>query len=36
MNNYGKDAEYGTNQYPTLGYPEFEGAVRNNPCAFRF
>jgi hypothetical protein len=36
VNNYGKDGQYGTNQYPTLGYPEFESAVHNNPCAFRF
>ena len=36
VNNYGKDAQYGTNQYPTLGYPEFESAVHLNPCAFRF
>ena len=33
LNNYGKDAQYGTNQFPTLGYPEFEGPVHNNTCA---
>ena len=32
INNNGMDAEYGTNQFGTLGYPEFEGAVLNNPC----
>jgi hypothetical protein len=31
--NNGKDAEYGTNQFATLGYPEFEGSLINNPCA---
>ena len=36
VNNNGKDAEYGTNQFATLGYPEFEGAVQNNPCANQF
>jgi len=36
VDNHGKDAEYGTNQFATLGYPEFEGAVQNNPCANRF
>jgi hypothetical protein len=36
VNNNGKDAEYGTNQFATLGYPEFEGAVQNNPCASQF
>ena len=33
LNTYGKDAQYGTNQFPTLGYPEFEGPVHNNTCA---
>ena len=32
-NDFGKDAQYGTNQFPTLGYPEFEGPVHNNTCA---
>ena len=32
LTNFGKDAEYGQNQFSTLGYPEFEGATRNNPC----
>jgi hypothetical protein len=33
LNDFGKDTEYGTNMYPTLGYPEFEGPVHNNTCA---
>ncbi|HLK72135.1 MAG TPA: hypothetical protein VKU77_00665 [Streptosporangiaceae bacterium] len=33
LNTFGKDAQYGTNQFPTLGYPEFEGPVHNNTCA---
>ena len=33
LNTYGKDAQYGTNQFATLGYPEFEGPVHNNACA---
>jgi hypothetical protein len=32
-NDFGKDAQYGTNQFATLGYPEFEGPVHNNTCA---
>ena len=31
-NDYGKDAQYGTDQAPTLGYPEFEGPVMANSC----
>ena len=31
--NFGKDAQYGKNQFPTLGYPEFEGPVHSNRCA---
>jgi hypothetical protein len=33
LNSFGQDAQYGTNQFSTLGYPEFESAVHNNPCA---
>jgi hypothetical protein len=33
LNTYGKDAQYGKNQFPTLGYPEFVGPVHNNTCA---
>ena len=33
LTNFGKDAEYGQNQFNTLGYPEFEGPVHNNTCA---
>ena len=28
----GKEAQYGTNQFTTLGYPQFIGPTRNNPC----
>jgi hypothetical protein len=31
-NTFGKDAQYGTNQFNTLGYPEFIGPNHNNPC----
>jgi hypothetical protein len=31
-NTFGKDAQYGTNQFNTLGYPEFIGPSHNNPC----
>ncbi|MFZ0180919.1 MAG: hypothetical protein WAL84_13765 [Candidatus Dormiibacterota bacterium] len=33
VNAYGKDAQYGTNQFATLGYPEFEGPLHKNVCA---
>ena len=32
LNTYGKDAQYGTNQFATLGYPEFVGPVHKNTC----
>ena len=32
VNDFGKDAEYGTDQFPTLGYPEFEGRIYDNTC----
>ena len=32
MTTFGKDAQYGTNQFTTLGYPEFIGPTHNNPC----
>ncbi len=32
VNNLGQDAQYGTNQFATLGYPEFEGPVTRNTC----
>jgi hypothetical protein len=32
LTDFGKDAQYGTNLFNTLGYPEFEGAVHNNTC----
>jgi hypothetical protein len=28
----GQEAQYGTNQFTTLGYPQFIGPTRNNPC----
>jgi hypothetical protein len=28
VHDFGKDAEYGTNQFMTLGYPEFEGPIQ--------
>ena len=31
-NTFGKDAQYGTNQFNTLGYPQFISASHNNPC----
>jgi hypothetical protein len=31
-NTYGKDAQYGTDQSATIGYPEFEGPVHSNAC----
>jgi hypothetical protein len=33
VNDYGKDAQYGSDQIGTLGYPEFEGPVLSNSCA---
>jgi hypothetical protein len=32
VNNLGKDAQYGTNQVNTLGYPQFVGDVKPNTC----
>ncbi|MBO0824174.1 MAG: hypothetical protein J2P27_09990 [Actinobacteria bacterium] len=31
-NTYGKDAQYGTDQFATIGYPEFEGGLIRNTC----
>ena len=31
-NTFGKDAQYGTVQFAKLGYPQFVGPTRNNPC----
>ncbi len=33
VNDYGKDAQYGTNQAATLGYPEFIGPTMSNTCS---
>jgi hypothetical protein len=32
VNNLGKDAQYGTNQFKTFGYPEFIGPIKPNTC----
>jgi hypothetical protein len=32
VNDFGGDAQYGTNQTPTFGYPEFIGPIMDNSC----
>jgi hypothetical protein len=32
VNTFGGDAQYGTNQIATQGYPEFEGPITSNAC----
>jgi hypothetical protein len=32
VNDFSRDAQYGTDMQPTLGYPEFEGPVMSNSC----
>jgi hypothetical protein len=32
VNTFGKDAQYGTNQFETLGYPEFIGKSHSTAC----
>jgi hypothetical protein len=32
IKNFSKDAQYGTNQFATLGYPEFEGVLHSTSC----
>jgi hypothetical protein len=32
LDTYGKDSEYGSNKYDTLGYPEFESGTRPVTC----
>jgi hypothetical protein len=32
VDDFGKDAQYGTDLLPTLGYPEFEGPIYDNTC----
>ncbi len=32
VNDFGGDAQYGSDLQPTLGYPEFEGPVMSNAC----
>jgi hypothetical protein len=36
VSNLGKDAQYGTDQFNTFGYPQFIGTKHTNPCAFSF
>jgi hypothetical protein len=33
LSTFGKDAQYGTNQFGTLGYPEFIGPTHRNQCS---
>jgi hypothetical protein len=33
VNDFAKDAQYGTNRFMTLGYPEFEGPLHSTSCA---
>ena len=33
LSTFGKDAQYGTNQFGTLGYPEFIGPTHKNQCS---
>ncbi len=35
VDNLGRDAQYGTDQVATLGYPQFVGPVRPNTCVVR-
>jgi hypothetical protein len=35
LTDFGKDAQYGQNQFTTLGYSEFEGPAHSNTCASR-
>jgi hypothetical protein len=36
VTDFGKDAQYGTDQFNQFGYPQFIGATRFNPCTFIF
>jgi hypothetical protein len=33
VNDFGQDAQYGADQFPMLGYPEFEGTIFDNTCS---
>jgi hypothetical protein len=33
VNDFGQDAQYGSDQIATLGYPEYEGPVMDNSCS---
>ena len=35
VNDFGGDAQYGTDQFAAYGYPAFEGPVMNNTCGGR-
>jgi hypothetical protein len=32
VTDFGKDSQYGTDQFNTLGYPEFEGSTHSTRC----
>jgi hypothetical protein len=34
LTDFGQDAQYGSDQFATYGYPQFIGATYNNPCRF--
>jgi hypothetical protein len=36
VTDFGKDAQYGTDQFNQDGYPQFIGATHFNPCTFIF
>jgi hypothetical protein len=36
VSTFGKDKQYGTNQFNTFGYPQFIGPLHTNPCTFSF
>ncbi|HXC18543.1 MAG TPA: hypothetical protein VNT80_01410 [Acidimicrobiales bacterium] len=33
VNDFGGDSQYGTNQYSSIGYPEFEGPLHSTNCS---
>jgi len=32
INDFGMDSQYGTDEFTKLGYPEYEGPVKDNTC----
>jgi len=36
VSTFGKDAQYGTDQFALYGHPQFIGATHVNPCTFSF